>query len=83
MKPIEILKYAMAIPYIVCNKYAFKGPRKIIERLSKEKRKILSKLTSDDLAKERVEWWELEDEFRSSELYRSKLKTDFDKKMRK
>jgi len=62
MKPIEALRYALAYPLIMCNKAAIRGPGKVIERLGKEIREALSKLTSDDLAKMRVDWWELEDE---------------------
>ena len=57
MKPIEALRYALAYPLIMCNKAAIRGPGKVIERLGKEIREALSKLTSDDLAKMRVDWW--------------------------
>jgi len=81
MTPVEALKAAILFPLATCNRRGLDKPGGVINRLGGKCREALKRLTSDELAKARVEWWELEDEEHGHREYVRKLKRDFDRRL--
>lgn len=82
MSPVEALGWAILYPFVVCNKRGLDKPGGVINRLGSECREALKRLTSDQLAKVRVEWWELEDEDHVQRQRFRDLKLAFDQRLR-
>ena len=79
--PAEALRLAILYPYAICNKRGLDKPGGVICRLGSECRSALKRLTSDELAKIRVEWWELEDEGHTRRQRFRDLKLAFDRQL--
>jgi hypothetical protein len=81
MTPTEALQTTLMYPFMTCNKRALEKPGAVVARMGKEIKEALSRLTSDELAKVRVEWWELQDEFYARGEHFRQLKKAFDQKV--
>jgi len=81
MRPTEALQIVTGCHYFGCNKRAFEKPGAVVKKMGPKVREALSRLTSDELAKVRVEWWELQDENYAREEDFRQLKSAFDRKI--
>lgn len=83
MKPLEAFEYAIEMITWIDGYRRDKRPGSVIERMSVDAREALSKLTSDELSKYRLDFWETIDRHIYEADNYSQTLMEFDKKMKK
>lgn len=79
IRPLEALEETINLSFFYRGKRGYEIPGRMVERMGSEVREALSKLTSDDTLKVRVDFLWDENYGRRQEL--SKLLMKFDRKM--